>query len=175
MDHLHAESTGELEDRLQQSWKMLQDFTAQEARGLGASLLSSRTYRDALRDALLTVVKHPWPPANWIPGEDDAGTGILLGIVASDIRLALRSLRDYCEALDVPFVQPESRVSAAAALPLIRGSVYIKYNSKTRQCYATQYQGRDRGVLVSLGTVQIGHLPLGLHDESKSNPPPSIS
>jgi hypothetical protein len=35
---------------------------------------------------------------------------ILIGIVASDLRLALRSLRDYVKALDLEFVQPEIRV-----------------------------------------------------------------
>jgi len=29
---------------------------------------------------------------------------VLLGVVASDVRLAVRSLRDYCQALGLPFL-----------------------------------------------------------------------
>jgi hypothetical protein len=28
---------------------------------------------------------------------------VLLGVMASDVRLAVRSLRDYCQALGLPF------------------------------------------------------------------------
>lgn len=160
--------------RLEQCWSLLNEFTKLDARGLSSRLVSSKDQRATLRDALLTVVQFPWPQANWNPNKDDIGTGILLGVLASDIRLALRSLRDYCEALQVPYELPESRIPEVASLPSIRGAVYIKYNSKSRQCYVTRYQGKDRGVLISFGTVQIGHLPLGLHDESKLKPAPQM-
>jgi hypothetical protein len=48
----------------------------------------------------------------------------------------------------------------------------VKYNSATGLCYASRYEGRDRGVLVQLGQAQVGHLPLGLLDEAMANPPP---
>jgi hypothetical protein len=69
---------------------------------------------------------------------------------------------------------PESRVPGVGAAPAIQGLCYIKYNSASGLCYATQYEGRDRGVLVQLGQAQLGHLPLGLHDESMARPPPSL-
>ena len=152
---------------------------------------------------------------------------VLLGVLASDVRLAVRSLRDYCEALGLPLLvsgglrrrrrwhachtcvhtpsppppppttththphappcpapstsphpphprlqAPESRVPGVAAAPAIVGAVYVKYNSATALCYCTRYEGRDRGVLVQLGRCQLGHLPLGLHDEAMARPPP---
>ena len=90
-----------------------------------------------------------------------------MGVVASDIRLGVRSLRDYCDALGLEFVMPTSRIPNAPSLPMIKTPVYIKLNSKTGLCYVTAYDGRDRGVLVNFGTEQIGHLPLGLHDENQ--------
>ena len=70
-----------------------------------------------------------------------------------------------------PLQMPESRVPGVAAAPAVTGPVYLKYNSASGLCYCTQYEGRDRGVLVQLGQEQLGHLPLGLHDESMSGPP----
>lgn len=133
---------------------------------------------------------------------------MLLGIVASDVRLAVRSLRDYCQALGLSFKAskaagiagsaarfqclvcgappphlllrnpraqvPESRVAGVAAAPAIPGPVYIKYNSASGLCYASGYEGRDRGVLVQLGQQQLGHLPLGLFDEAMARPPPPV-
>ena len=136
--------------------------------------------------------------------------------MASDVRLGVRSLRDYCQALGLPFKasqgggfsfgraegeacqrttcsccfapqppvllslvacracqMPESRVPGVAAAPAIAGPIYVKYNSASGLCYATQYEGRDRGVLVQLGQRQLGHLPLGLHDEGMARPPPA--
>lgn len=66
---------------------------------------------------------------------------------------------------------PESRVPGVPAAPAVTGPVYLKFNSTSGLCYCTQYEGRDRGVLVQLGQEQLGHLPLGLHDESMSGPP----
>lgn len=56
--------------------------------------------------------------------------------------------------------------------PHVQGGVYIKYNSRTGLCYVTQYQGRDRGVLLQLGQSQVGHLPLGIWDEEMRRDPP---
>ena len=50
-----------------------------------------------------------WPAANWDPAGQPPS--ILIGIVSSDVRLAMRSLRDYLAALHLPFVAPTSRVS----------------------------------------------------------------
>ena len=74
-----------------------------------------------------------------------------------------------------PPQMPESRVPGVAAAPALTGPVYIKYNSASGLCYATLYDGRDRGVLVQLGQRQLGHMPLGLHDEQMARPAPTLS
>lgn len=51
----------------------------------------------------------PHVPSGWDPSRQPAE--VLLGVLASDVRLAVRSLRDYCQALGLPFAAPESRVS----------------------------------------------------------------
>ena len=56
----------------------------------------------------------------------------------------------------------------------LRGSVYIKYSAGNQLCYATEYSGRDRGVLLTFGQQQLGHLPLGLFDEAMAAPPPEL-
>lgn len=64
-----------------------------------------------------------------------------------------------------------------------RHTYTVIYTTKTpatpgpppQACYLTQYQGRDRGVLVQLGTLQLGHFPLGLWDEARANPPPLMA
>jgi hypothetical protein len=178
VEHHHATAFGSDDSSsvLEDSWKLLVDFTTKEARGFATPMLSSSETRQALRQALLTVASAPWPPANWTPGRhaDANASGVLLGVIASDVRLAVRSLRDYCEALGVPFVAPESRIANVTALPQVTGPVYIKYNSKSGVCYVSRYDGRDRGVLVQFGSMQIGHLPLGLLDEPKAKPPPAL-
>ena len=52
----------------------------------------------------------------------------------------------------------------ASSIASMQGPVYLKYNAATEQCYATRYDGRDRGVLLTLGQSLVGHLPLGLFD-----------
>lgn len=77
------------------------------------------------------------------------------------------------------------------------GPVYIKYNSVSevgsagmfarvsevssvfnlefvQKCYVTAYQGPDRGALINIGEVQLGHFPLGLWDEEQFVPAPEI-
>eukprot|EP00877_Chromochloris_zofingiensis_P015163 jgi/Chrzof1/9900/Cz04g20050.t1 len=110
--------------------------------------------------------------AGWNPASNK---DVLLGVVASDVRLGLRALRDWCQALQLPYVHPDCKVTGAASLSAVQGAVYIKYNSNTKVCYLSQYRGRDRGVLVQLGQKQLGHFPLGLFDEHRSQPPPVVS
>lgn len=66
------------------------------------------------------------------------------------------------------------QVEGVSLITSLLGPVYIKYNAVSQQCYVTGYNGKDRGVLVTLGGTLIGHLPLGLFDESMQNPPPSL-
>ena len=113
------------------------------------------------------------PPAGWDP-DAAAQPEVLLGVLSGDVRLAVRALRDWCAALGLPYTVPESRAAGAPNVAAIRGPAYIKFNSATRLCYATAYNGRDRGVLLQLGQQQLGHLPLGLFDEGMAAPPPAL-
>lgn len=187
------------------SWTVLQEFTKAEFKGTASTTyLQSKKSREVIRSAFLDVIQSRHDGFNW----DPASSPVLLGILSSDVRLAIRSLRDYTEAFSVEFVLPESTIP----LPQIQGSVYIRYKSsmsagmtpdladaeqkdayaedqeeeETRdkksnqgerivQCTLSSYSGNDRGVLVQLGTLQVGHLPLGLLDEGMANPPAPIS
>jgi len=57
---------------------------------------------------LQAAASAPWPPAAWDPAAQPPS--LLIGIVSSDVRLAVRALRDCACALDVPFQMPSSRV-----------------------------------------------------------------
>lgn len=65
------------------------------------------------------AVSHPAPTEGWDPSMTPPE--ILIGILSSDIRLAVRALRDWTSALSVPFVLPKSRVTgpANAACPSV--------------------------------------------------------
>lgn len=154
------------------AWSLLTELTQKELRGLAQPLLDSPAKRQQLRDALLIAASNSYPELGWV---HDADPEVLLGIMASDIRVAVRCLRDYCQALGLSFLLPTSRVPGVTAIPAIQGPVFVKYNSRTGLCYASLYEGRDRGVLISLGQApQVGHLPLGLHDEGLKRPPPAL-
>jgi hypothetical protein len=194
------------------AWQLLKDFTLKQFRGTAGPMVATKAARDQLRAAFLQVYGSPHPPLNWVsPGD----TGVLLGIMASEARLAVRALRDWCQVLDMPFVLPyvnsstssssssssssvgggaaadatsseattttrsssdsgSSPGSSSSSLAAVRGPVYLKYNSKTGQCYVSPYRGNDRGVLVQLGQAQLGHFPLGLWDEGMTQPPPMV-
>ena len=49
-----------------------------------------------------------------------------------------------------------------SVLPAVKGGVYLKYNAASNSAYVSPYEGRDRGVLITFGQIQVGHLPLGL-------------
>ncbi len=48
----------------------------------------------------------------WSPG---GSREVLLGVLASDARVAVRALRDWCQALGLPYMVPECKVGG---LPL---------------------------------------------------------
>ena len=161
-------SAGRREDTEEQrdSWNVLREYTKLEFQQTAGAFTATRQARDSLRDAFLHASKTANETINWYPGSSP----ILLGIVSSDIRFALRSLRDYTAALGAPYVPPES---PTIPLPRIRGSVYIRYRHTVQgetKCTVSPYSGNDRGVLVNFGTMQAGHLPLGLLDEDMSVP-----
>ncbi|GBF90143.1 hypothetical protein Rsub_03276 [Raphidocelis subcapitata] len=156
----------------EQAWALLSAFTVAEARGGAAAaqrFLGSAADRARLREAVLLAYSQPAPDAGWAPGPS---AEVLLGIVASDARLAARALRDWTGALGLAFAPPRARVEGGEAAAAAAGGVYLKYDSKGPSCYLSPYQGRDRGVLLQLGAQQFGHLPLGLFDEGQANPPP---
>eukprot|EP00879_Flechtneria_rotunda_P008589 GHRR01009000.1.p1 GENE.GHRR01009000.1~~GHRR01009000.1.p1 ORF type:complete len:219 (+),score=48.57 GHRR01009000.1:378-1034(+) len=154
------------------AWSLLKTFSQQEFRGRTQQYLGTANSRAELRDALLLVYAKPCIEESWNPALDSE---VLLGIVASEARLAVRGLRDWCQAFNLPFVQPDCKVAGASSIARVKGAVYIKYNSKSKVCYLSQYQGADKGVLVQLGPGQLlGHFPLGFFDEAMSNPKPIL-
>lgn len=55
------------------------------------------------------------PSYGWVPDSDDPD--VLLGVVSSDVRLAMRAYRDWCGALNLEFVAPEIRVRIIPCTP----------------------------------------------------------
>ena len=53
------------------------------------------------------VYASPWPPASWSRENE---YGVLIGLMASDARLAVRALRDWCQELGIEYVVPENKV-----------------------------------------------------------------
>jgi hypothetical protein len=47
---------------------------------------------------------------SWSPGRE-----VLLGVLSSDARVAVRALRDWCQALGLPYVVPQCKVRRRAA------------------------------------------------------------
>ena len=174
------------------AWKMLREFSAAEFRKQGRAWTDTADKRAALRAALMDAYRLPAPADSgygWAGAGAGAGAGeaaaagrpptdVIVGVTASDVRLALRALREWCEALGLPYVQPEVRLGprgggggdassssspppSLAALP--PGPVYVKYAPGGGVCYASPYTGPDRGVLLQLGQAPLlGHFPLGL-------------
>jgi hypothetical protein len=91
-----------------QAWAFLYDFNKQDAAGLGRPYTSTPQAREKLRRAVLTVAHNSLPDVGW--NVEEGHKELLIGVLGSDIRLAVRALRDWARALNVAFVQPESRV-----------------------------------------------------------------
>jgi hypothetical protein len=53
------------------------------------------------------VYSQPCVEENW---SCEPPPDVLMGVVASDSRLGMRALRDWCQALGLPYMQPENRV-----------------------------------------------------------------
>ena len=56
------------------------------------------------------AVEHAWPEAGWDPAAQPAP--LMLGVLSGDVRLAVRALRDYAQALGFEFLMPQSKVAA---------------------------------------------------------------
>lgn len=75
----------------------------------GASFVRKTTTKPLLLLAVLQLAYHnPNSEESWNPG---LGREVLLGIVASELRLAVRALRDWCAALELNYVQPDCKVA----------------------------------------------------------------
>jgi len=157
------------------AWELLERFTRSEFQGTaGSTHLATKASRDKLREAFYVAIETPNESIAW---KGPSQSPVLLGVLSSDIRLALRSLRDYTKAMGVAYVLPkyvgqDGTADASVALPALRGPVYVRFRAlpdSAPQCTVSRYQGEDRGVLVNFGAMQVGHLPLGLLDEDKLN------
>jgi len=150
------------------AWQLLEDFTKADMRRPSSVPRPFLTVaeRATLRDAVLVAVQSANPAEGWFPGSDPST--MLLSVLSGDVRLALRALRDYTSALQLDWIDPESRVAGAPKLSNIAGTaVYVKYRVAARSAFvSTLTDTTDRGVLLQLGMRQIGHLPLNLFDTS---------
>jgi len=86
----------------------------------------------------------------------------MLGVCADTLEQGIQALEGYAKALNY---------SPNLKLEPVGGSVYIKFNPNSAQCYASPYDGEHRGVLVSCQSAEAtdlnemyGHLPLDLFD-----------
>ena len=85
---------------------------------------------------------------------------VMLGICANTWDEGILALQQYSYALKLPQLLPT---------PALTGAVYIKLNPRQPKCYASAYQGSERGVLVAAQSDDLtklnemfGHLPLDL-------------
>ena len=166
------------------AWAALAAFTAADAAGAGSALVSTRAQRDGLKAALLVAASAPNAAAGWEPPAPAPAPPprLLLGVLASSLPVAARALRDYCGVLGVAYAPPPPCPTP--------GGVFVKWRpgdgssppadpasasaAPAARVSATPYTGPGRGVLVTLGTRQFGHLPLGLIDEDRAGPPPPL-
>jgi Domain of unknown function (DUF1824) len=112
-------------------------------------------YRDPIKE-LPTLVETRQALLALLPAIDR----IMLGICARSWAEGIVALQQYCHALNLPELLPT---------PELAGVIYIKYNPTLSNCYASIYQGLDRGVLIAAQSDDLtrlnemfGHLPLDL-------------
>lgn len=164
------------ENEIAAAWNLLKAFSAAQFRGLSQQYVATPDARAKLRDALLLAYENPSTAEGWgAAGAGQSGSEVLMGVCASDSRLGLRALRDWCQALQLEYVMPDCKVTGVDSIAAVTGAVYIKYNAMSKFCYLAEYKGSERGVLVQLGQgPMLGHFPLGLFDEAMSNPEPAM-
>lgn len=86
----------------------------------------------------------------------------IFGVCADSLEQGHIALEHYANALGY---------SSKLSFTPIAGEVYLKFNPKSGLCYADQYAGDRRGVLISCQSADMdglnetyGHLPLDLFD-----------
>lgn len=126
---------------VEEAQKLLKPFNCLEPKSV-----NSESEKVLLRQALLLLAEH--------------SDYQILGICADTMAQGLSALKTYSAALGS---KPNLHLTP------VDGSVYIKFNPKTRLCYAESYTGIHRGVLVSYQSAyegqindMYGHLPLDL-------------
>ena len=107
------------------------------------------THPAEIRQALLTL----------LPAIDR----LMLGICASNWAEGILALEGYSHALNLSLLLPT---------PELSGAIYIKFNPNSPSCYASAYEGSERGVLVAAQSDDLtklnemfGHLPIDLFAE----------
>jgi hypothetical protein len=85
---------------------------------------------------------------------------LMLGICANSWTEGILALTQYSRALNLPLLLPT---------PELSGAIYIKFNPSSPSCYASAYEGSERGVLVAAQSDDLtklnemfGHLPIDL-------------
>lgn len=108
------------------AWALLRKATQLDARGqlMGSPLVSTADARHCLRNAVEVCVgmvlvcfantdpQAAATTANPAVAWDPSAPNLLISVLASDVRLALRALRDYCDGMGVP--QPTTVVPRVA-------------------------------------------------------------
>lgn len=61
-----------------------------------------------MRNGMQVAATHAWPEAGWDPAARPSP--LMLGVLSGNVRLAVRALRDYAQALGFEFAIPQSRV-----------------------------------------------------------------
>lgn len=89
-----------------QAWTLLRRLNQLDVQGQAEAITASAEERQKLRLALLSVRNAPEPEFGWNPDAPD----LMMGLLASDVRLGVRALRDWTQAMQVAFKMPESRV-----------------------------------------------------------------
>jgi hypothetical protein len=80
---------------------------------------------------------HPYPEESWMPSSRPE---VLLGVVASEGRLAVRALRDWCLALGLQYVTPDCKASAVVVFdhqPPV--SFQLGEQSQLRRCFIAHH------------------------------------
>ncbi|WP_390370112.1 DUF1824 family protein [Crinalium epipsammum] len=126
---------------VQAAQKLLKNYDC-----MSSKTVDSEAEKALLRQALLLLTEH--------------SDYQILGICADTAYQGIATLKSYLEAFGY-----EENLN----LPLLEGTVYIKFNLKNGSSYINSYEGSHRGVLVSCQSLyeggineMYGHLPLDL-------------
>lgn len=92
-----------------QAWALLREFNQADAKGIAATYTADAAARGRLRGALRVARECSNTEVGW----DADSPSLMLGVLASDVRLGMRALRDWTQAMGMPALTPEIRVRAS--------------------------------------------------------------